>query len=62
MAIVVCVISSFNIFSIYFSILIPNSETCSAEGSRDNNEHMAFLDIGCECGGMKYAFFYTMKN
>ena len=31
------------------------------QGSRDNNEHMAFLDIGCECGVMKYAFFYTTK-
>ena len=26
-------------------------------GLGTNNEHLAFLDIGCECGVMKYAFF-----
>ena len=27
-------------------------------GLGTNNEHLAFLDIGCECGVMKYAFLH----
>merc|ERR1712122_276338 len=31
-------------------------------GLGTNNEHLAFLDIGCECGVMKYAFFLHYEN
>ena len=59
MAIVVRVIYSILLIflALYISNLLPKKETRSAQESRDNNEHMAFLDIGCECGVMKYAFF-----
>ena len=30
-------------------------------GLGTNNEHLAFLDLGCECGVMKYAFFTLWK-
>ena len=58
-AIVVRVIYSILLIflALYISNLLPKRETRSAQESRDNNEHMAFLDIGCECGVMKYAFF-----